>query len=286
MKVKLAFLTHVGLAWALPGGAFAQAPAVPADACRQGYVWREAFAGDHVCVVPSVRAQAAEDNGLANMRRSASDRSYGPDTCQPGFVWREAQPGDHVCVPSETRAQAVADNAAAPHRVARPLGQIKMASTLPAGAMAQIPVHVVQPPVHLPSPPPPAAAGAAVRRGFDEDGSPYVEETMADGSRRRSERGGVRVIHPDETEQFYPNQYVYSNAPPPVPPELPSDPVQGRLWVERHNEALLELIQALVNRDPAEMDKFTRGEQATAGEDTFAQIVYRTKIASFLAVQR
>ena len=31
-------------------------------ACRQGYVWRKAFAGDHVCVTPATREQAAQDN--------------------------------------------------------------------------------------------------------------------------------------------------------------------------------------------------------------------------------
>ncbi len=32
------------------------------DTCRQGYVWREAYQGDHVCVRPWVRAQARRDN--------------------------------------------------------------------------------------------------------------------------------------------------------------------------------------------------------------------------------
>jgi hypothetical protein len=39
------------------------------DTCKQGYVWREAFPGDHVCVPPQTRAQAAEDNSLAVSRR-------------------------------------------------------------------------------------------------------------------------------------------------------------------------------------------------------------------------
>src|SRR6185295_6208736 len=103
---------------------------------------------------------------------------------------------------------------------------------------------------------------------------PYVEETMADGARRRSERDGVRVIRADGSEQFYPYQYFASNAPPAAPPDLPSDS-EGLRWVQQHNEALLRLIEGLVNRDAAEMDKFTRGEQAAAGADTFAQIVYR-----------
>jgi hypothetical protein len=32
------------------------------DTCRNGFVWREAFPGDHVCVRPWVRAQASRDN--------------------------------------------------------------------------------------------------------------------------------------------------------------------------------------------------------------------------------
>jgi len=32
------------------------------DTCRSGFVWREAFPGDHVCVRPWVRDRAARDN--------------------------------------------------------------------------------------------------------------------------------------------------------------------------------------------------------------------------------
>ena len=38
------------------------------DTCVQGYVWREAVPGDHVCVTPETRAQAAQDNSLAASR--------------------------------------------------------------------------------------------------------------------------------------------------------------------------------------------------------------------------
>jgi hypothetical protein len=88
------------------------------DACLQGYVWREAVPGDHVCVTPETRAQAADDNSLAASRRSPTGGAYGPDTCLQGYVWREAVQGDHVCVTPETRAQAADDNSlAASHRV-------------------------------------------------------------------------------------------------------------------------------------------------------------------------
>ena len=35
---------------------------VAADACASGYVWRSAFGGDKVCVIPSDQAAAAAEN--------------------------------------------------------------------------------------------------------------------------------------------------------------------------------------------------------------------------------
>jgi hypothetical protein len=35
------------------------------DTCKPGFVWREAFSNDHVCVDPAVRAQAQADNAAA-----------------------------------------------------------------------------------------------------------------------------------------------------------------------------------------------------------------------------
>jgi syncollin len=87
-------------------------------ACAVGYVWREAFPGDRVCVVPATRAQAAADNNQAAARREPGGGQYGSDTCRQGYVWREARRGDHVCVAPETRAQAAADNREAQRRLA------------------------------------------------------------------------------------------------------------------------------------------------------------------------
>ena len=86
------------------------------DTCLQGYVWREAFPGDHVCVTLQTRAQAADDTGQALARKELGGGPYGPDTCLQGFVWREAQPGDHVCVLPATRAQTAEDNSLAASR--------------------------------------------------------------------------------------------------------------------------------------------------------------------------
>ncbi|WP_310446916.1 hypothetical protein [Thiobacillus sp.] len=83
------------------------------DTCVEGYIWREAYPGDHVCVAPEVRNQTAADNKLAAMRREPQGGAYGPDTCKPGFVWREARPEDHVCVLPEVRAQTARDNSLA-----------------------------------------------------------------------------------------------------------------------------------------------------------------------------
>jgi hypothetical protein len=83
-----------------------------ADTCRQGYVWREAFDGDHVCVTPGTRAQAARDNRLSRFRVAPGAAPY----CRQGYVWRDAYNGDAVCVTPETRAQAHYDNQQAPYR--------------------------------------------------------------------------------------------------------------------------------------------------------------------------
>jgi hypothetical protein len=93
---------------------------LPSDVCKEGYVWREAFRGDHVCVAPETRIQAAQDNRLAFSRRSRSNDRPLPDTCVDGFVWREASITDHVCVTPQTRAQTAADNANAASRRVTP----------------------------------------------------------------------------------------------------------------------------------------------------------------------
>jgi hypothetical protein len=88
------------------------------DTCIEGYVWREAFDGDHVCVTPDVRAQAADDNAHAAERVDPGG-AFGPDSCVMGYVWREARSTDHVCVVPETRSQAWDDNAHADERYSR-----------------------------------------------------------------------------------------------------------------------------------------------------------------------
>lgn len=106
----LALLAFV--AASLAEGAAAQTP------CRTGFVWREAFPGDFVCVPPRTRAETDRENREAAARREPG--AYGPNTCKTGYVWREARPDDVVCVTPEVRARAAADNASAAARAVAP----------------------------------------------------------------------------------------------------------------------------------------------------------------------
>jgi hypothetical protein len=138
----------------------------------------------------------------------------------------------------------------------------------------------------LPVVPPAAGNGGPVRRGFDEQGQPFIEERKPDGTIVRHTPRGTQITKPDGTSQFIPHQVVFSHAQPPTPPELPADPGRGRQWIELHNGALLSLIKALVREDESEMSKFSAVEAARTGGDVFKQIEYRTQIAAFLAKDR
>ncbi|MGW4368932.1 hypothetical protein ACWEKT_25120 [Nocardia takedensis] len=106
----------------------AQATALPYGpyTCQQGFVWREAYNGDVVCVTPGDRDTARTENALAASRREPNGGAYGPDTCKQGFVWREARPADHVCVPPDRRDRARVQNSEGVLRLAD-------ATQLPAG---------------------------------------------------------------------------------------------------------------------------------------------------------
>ena len=77
----------------------------PSGQCLIGYVWREAFAGDHVCVTPRSQQRARDDNAAA-----ASLRAPNSDSCLVGYVWRQANPSDHVCVTPATRGETAEEN--------------------------------------------------------------------------------------------------------------------------------------------------------------------------------
>ena len=88
------------------------------DTCVDGFVWRDIYPGDHVCVTPDSRAKAAHENAIAGSRVDPTG-PYGPNSCKPGFVWREAYAGDKVCVTGARRSAVAQENAEGPsHRVA------------------------------------------------------------------------------------------------------------------------------------------------------------------------
>ena len=74
-------VTKIGFALSLiitSLGAMSQAQAGGAygpDTCKVGYVWREAYPGDHTCVTPEQRARAALDNRQAGNRVSATSHT-------------------------------------------------------------------------------------------------------------------------------------------------------------------------------------------------------------------
>jgi hypothetical protein len=95
----------------------------PGMPCLQGYVWREAYAGDYVCVTPATRTQAAADNAAADNAAAGSrvqtgGGAYGQYTCVQGYVWRQVVPNDYTCVTPAVRAEAAYDNSQAESRVA------------------------------------------------------------------------------------------------------------------------------------------------------------------------
>jgi len=115
---------------AILGGVLAGSPSSPApapepalpygpDTCKDGYVWRDAIPGDHVCVRPNRRSTAAHENAVAGSRVNPAG-AYGPNTCNPGYVWREAYSGDVVCVSPARRTQVRHENTNGPSHRVRP----------------------------------------------------------------------------------------------------------------------------------------------------------------------
>jgi hypothetical protein len=84
------------------------------NGCADGYVPREATAGDAVCVTPNQKAAAARQN----QAHADEERGQADGFCKQGFVWREATPGDHICVTPDERAQTAAENAEGPSHAA------------------------------------------------------------------------------------------------------------------------------------------------------------------------
>ncbi|MFF2192523.1 hypothetical protein [Streptomyces sp. NPDC058157] len=77
---------------------------VKADAlpCPSGYVWRDSYDGDALCVTPAERDRVH----ALNPNRQPGGGAYGPWTCKPGYVWREKWVGDTLCVTPAERDRA------------------------------------------------------------------------------------------------------------------------------------------------------------------------------------
>ena len=91
----------------------------PVQDCSRGYMWRQAYRGDHVWVTAETHERTVQDNELAASRRNPEGGAYGADSCKAGYAWRDAFDGDRVCVTTETRDQAKADNEQAALRIKR-----------------------------------------------------------------------------------------------------------------------------------------------------------------------
>ncbi|MFG2879933.1 hypothetical protein ACGFYU_33810 [Streptomyces sp. NPDC048337] len=69
--------------------------------CEQGYVWRDSYDGDNLCVTPGERQEAHD----GRVNREPGGGAYGPSTCKQGYVWRDSYDGDNLCVtPAERDA--------------------------------------------------------------------------------------------------------------------------------------------------------------------------------------
>jgi hypothetical protein len=100
-------------AFALGSSAFHSKVAAQTDECAKGYVWREAFPGDRICVTPETHDMVADENRNADKFR----KKDGNGECEFGYVWRMAGPQDTVCVTQMERDQAQQDNSMAKTRV-------------------------------------------------------------------------------------------------------------------------------------------------------------------------
>lgn len=97
---------------AVPAPASAQPLPYGPDTCISGLVWREARAGDNVCLTPGFRDRTSLENSTPGANKNPNAGS-GPEACSQSYVWREAFDGDVICVTPAIRAENLAANAAA-----------------------------------------------------------------------------------------------------------------------------------------------------------------------------
>lgn len=125
-----------------------------------------------------------------------------------------------------------------------------------------------------------ATQGArVVSPGFDDRG-PYVDATFAGGTVRRVRKQGITILQDGApVAECHGPQHL--DTPAPTPPELPADPKLGRLWIERHDADLLDVIRKLVHDDENVLRALTASEQQSAGDDAFKLAAYRMGVVSF-----
>ena len=112
MLASLAALATVLTAAALAAPAAEALPYGPYT-CQNGYVWREAFANDQVCVTPTDRSTVAQENA-AGPYHTNPYTAY-PYSCRSGYVWRQAKPTDYVLVVPASRDRERANHGTPNH---------------------------------------------------------------------------------------------------------------------------------------------------------------------------
>lgn len=116
-RAAVAIAVAAVLGAGIAGYAYLQRPAPPdrieTKGCKTGFVWRNAFSGDNVCVRRSDHDEAIAQYANADGNRSPNGGAYGVNTCRTGYVWRDAKDGDLVCVTPSERAKAKQQNASA-----------------------------------------------------------------------------------------------------------------------------------------------------------------------------
>src|SRR4029078_2843965 len=81
--------------------------------CSPGYVWRDAFDGDLICVSPQRYAQVQDENRYASQHIDpnwTAPSLASPEDCLEGYTWRLAGPDDAACVTFEASDQATYEN--------------------------------------------------------------------------------------------------------------------------------------------------------------------------------
>jgi hypothetical protein len=137
------------------------------------------------------------------------------------------------------------------------------------------------------TPPCTSAVSGSESYGFDPSRkAPYVQTKLVDGSIKREFPNGLEIIAANGAKTWYPAQRMMMNAQPGTPPALPSDPKQGRFWLENHSDALKGIIGTYLKDDANAQKQYDAREKMDTGDDLFKLIAYRTEVAHFYATAK